>query len=109
MGGRGLHWLGRVRRHPDVEIVAFVESYQDSIERAVNEHRVARAAIYAPFARALVLPVVALEKKATQDERLEDVSEQIFPITKGRDAQCQGQRTARQQVSRNVFHEVKAR
>ena len=46
LGGRGLYWLDNARRHPDVEIVAFVEPYQGSIDRAVNQHQVAREAIF---------------------------------------------------------------
>ena len=53
LGGRGLHWLGNVRRHPDVEVVAFVEPYQGSIARAVEQHGVPRAAVFSSLASAI--------------------------------------------------------
>ncbi len=53
LGGRGLHWLGNARRHPDVEIVAFVEPYEGSITRAVEKHDVARDTIFASLDEAI--------------------------------------------------------
>ena len=53
LGGRGLHWLDNARRHPNVDIVAFVEPYQGSIDRAVKEHKVAREAIFASLDAAI--------------------------------------------------------
>ena len=46
LGGRGLHWLSAARKHPDVDVVSFVEPYQGSIDRAVQQHDVPRAAIF---------------------------------------------------------------
>ncbi|RYX82358.1 Gfo/Idh/MocA family oxidoreductase [bacterium] len=46
LGGRGLYWLGHLRRRDDVEIVAFVEPYAGSIDRAVEKHGVARDSIF---------------------------------------------------------------
>lgn len=46
LGGRGLYWLGNLRRRDDVEIAAFVEPFQGSIDRAVNEYGVARDTIF---------------------------------------------------------------
>ena len=53
LGGRGLHWLGHARRHPATEIVAFVEPYEGSIARAVEQHGVPRAAIFASLGEAI--------------------------------------------------------
>ena len=46
LGGRGLYWLGNLRQRDDVEVVAFVEPFAGSIERSVQEHRVARETIF---------------------------------------------------------------
>lgn len=46
LGGRGLHWLRAMRAHENVEIIGFVEPFEGSIKRAVNEHNVARDAIF---------------------------------------------------------------
>lgn len=46
LGGRGLYWLDNARRHPNIDVVAFVEPYEGSITRAVNEHQVARDTIF---------------------------------------------------------------
>ena len=53
LGGRGLYWLDNARRHPDVEVVAFVEPYEGSITRAVEKHGVARATIFASLDEAI--------------------------------------------------------
>ncbi len=46
LGGRGLYWLDNARRHQNVEVVGFVEPYEGSISRAVNEYQVARDLIF---------------------------------------------------------------
>ena len=53
LGGRGLYWLDNARRHPDVEVVAFVEPDEGSIARAVEQHKVARDAIFPSLAEAI--------------------------------------------------------
>ena len=53
LGGRGLYWLDNARRHPNIDVVAFVEPYQGSIDRAVNEHKVARDTIFASLDEAI--------------------------------------------------------
>jgi predicted dehydrogenase len=53
LGGRGLYWLGNLRRRDDIEVVAFVEPFQGSIDRAVNEHNVPRELIFATLDEAI--------------------------------------------------------
>ena len=53
LGGRGLYWLGNLRRRDDVEVVAFVEPFEGSIQRAVEKHDVAREAIFSSLAQAI--------------------------------------------------------
>ena len=53
LGGRGLYWLDNARRHPDVDIVAFVEPYEGSIARAVEKYDVARDTIFASLDEAI--------------------------------------------------------
>ena len=53
LGGRGLHWLSAARKHPDVEVVAFVEPYEGSIARAVEQYDVPREAIFASLDEAI--------------------------------------------------------
>ena len=53
LGGRGLYWLDNARNHPNVEVVAFVEPFQGSIDRAVNEHNVARDTIFSSLDEAI--------------------------------------------------------
>ena len=53
LGGRGLYWLDNARKHPNVDVVAFVEPYQGSIDRAVNEHEVARETIFSSLDEAI--------------------------------------------------------
>lgn len=40
LGGRGLHWLSAVRAYDGVEAVAFVEPFEGSAQRAINDHGV---------------------------------------------------------------------
>ncbi len=53
LGGRGLYWLGNARKHPDVDVVAFVEPYEGSITRAVEQHDVARDTIFSSLDEAI--------------------------------------------------------
>ena len=53
LGGRGLYWLDNARRHPNVDVVAFVEPYDGSISRAVEQHDVARDTIFASLDEAI--------------------------------------------------------
>ncbi len=53
LGGRGLYWLDNARRHPDVDIVAFVEPYEGAITRAVEKYGVARDTIFASLDEAI--------------------------------------------------------
>ena len=53
LGGRGLHWLSAVRRRDDVDVVAFVEPFEGSIARAVEQHDVPREAIFASLDEAI--------------------------------------------------------
>lgn len=46
LGGRGLHWLKAMRQRDDVEFVGFVEPYEGSITRAVEQHGVSRQLIF---------------------------------------------------------------
>ena len=46
LGGRGRHWLRDCRRHPDVEIIAYVEPAAENRERAVRELEVPEAQIF---------------------------------------------------------------
>ena len=46
LGGQGLSWLGDIRKRDDVEIVAFVEPFEASITRAVEQHSVPRERIF---------------------------------------------------------------
>ncbi len=46
LGGRGLHWLSAMRQRDDVEFVGFVEPYEGSITRAVEQHQVPRELIF---------------------------------------------------------------
>ena len=53
LGGRGLHWLRAVRAYDGVDAVAFVEPFQGSIDRAVNEHSVPREQIFSSLDEAI--------------------------------------------------------
>jgi len=53
LGGRGLHWLRSMRDRDDVEFAGFVEPYEGSITRAVNEHNVPRDIIFPTLDAAL--------------------------------------------------------
>ena len=53
LGGRGLYWLGNLRKRDDIEVVGFVEPFQGSIERAVTQHGVARETIFASLDEAI--------------------------------------------------------
>ena len=53
LGGRGLYWLDNARKHPNVEVVAFVEPYEGSISRAVEQYGVSRDAIFASLDEAI--------------------------------------------------------
>ena len=53
LGSRGLYWLDNARRHPDVDIVAFVEPYEGSIARATEKHGVARDTIFSSLDEAI--------------------------------------------------------
>jgi predicted dehydrogenase len=46
LGGRGLHWLKAMRLRDDIEFVAFVEPFEGSITRAVEQHAVPRELIF---------------------------------------------------------------
>lgn len=46
LGGRGLSWLKAMRERDDVEFVAFVEPFEGSITRAVEQHGVPRELIF---------------------------------------------------------------
>lgn len=46
LGGRGLHWLRAMQERDDLEFVGFVEPYQPSITRAVEEQGVPRDLIF---------------------------------------------------------------
>ena len=46
LGGRGLHWLSAMRQRDDVEFVGFVEPFEGSITRAVEQHDVPRDLIF---------------------------------------------------------------
>lgn len=46
LGGRGLHWLSAARKHQGVDVVAFVEPYEGSITRAVEQYQVPRDTIF---------------------------------------------------------------
>ncbi len=46
LGGQGLSWLSDISKRDDVEIVAFVEPFEASITRAVEQHFVPRDAIF---------------------------------------------------------------
>ncbi len=46
LGGRGLHWLRAMREREDVEFVGFVEPYEGSIIRAVEQNQVPRELIF---------------------------------------------------------------
>jgi predicted dehydrogenase len=53
LGGRGLHWLGHMRKRDDVEFVGFVEPYEGSITRAVEQYEVPRELIFASLDEAI--------------------------------------------------------
>ncbi len=53
LGGRGLHWLSAIRKRDDVQIVGFVEPYQGSIDRAVNDFQVPREQIFGTLDEAI--------------------------------------------------------
>jgi predicted dehydrogenase len=53
LGGRGLYWLGVMRKRDDVEIVAFVEPFEGSITRAVEQYGVPRERIFASLDEAI--------------------------------------------------------
>ena len=46
LGGRGLHWLRAMKTRDDVEFVGFVEPFEGSITRAVEQHGVPRELIF---------------------------------------------------------------
>ncbi len=53
LGGRGLSWLKAMRERDDVEFVGFVEPYEASITRAVEQHQVPRELIFASLGEAI--------------------------------------------------------
>ncbi|PQV64719.1 putative dehydrogenase [Abditibacterium utsteinense] len=53
LGGRGLHWLQAMRDRDDVEFVAFVEPFEASIARAVDEYQVPRELIFSSLDEAI--------------------------------------------------------
>lgn len=53
LGGRGLHWLKAMRERDDVEFVGFVEPFEGSITRAVEEHGVPRGLIFPSLKEAI--------------------------------------------------------
>ena len=46
LGGRGLHWLSAMRQRDDIEQIVFVEPYEGSITRAVEQYGVPREHIF---------------------------------------------------------------
>jgi predicted dehydrogenase len=46
LGGRGLHWLRVMRQREDVEVVGFVEPFEGSVTRAVEQYEVPRNLIF---------------------------------------------------------------
>lgn len=65
LGGRGLHWLSAMRQRDDVEFVGFVEPYEGSITRAVEQHNVPRE---------LIFPTLDAAIAATQADFVLDVT-----------------------------------
>ncbi len=53
LGGRGLHWLRAIRVRDDVEISGFVEPFEGSITRAVNDFNVPREQIFGSLDEAI--------------------------------------------------------
>jgi predicted dehydrogenase len=53
LGGRGLHWLQAMKTRDDVEFVGFVEPFEGSITRAVEQHGVPRELIFASLDEAI--------------------------------------------------------
>ena len=46
LGNQGLSWLGDIKKYEGAKIVAFVEPFEASQKRAVEEHGIAREAIF---------------------------------------------------------------
>lgn len=65
LGGRGLHWLRNMRDRDDVEMAAFVEPFEGSITRAVNEYDVPRD---------LIFPTLEAAIKSTKADFVLDVT-----------------------------------
>ena len=53
LGGRGLYWVGQLKPREDCEIVGYVEPYEPSRQRAINEYGIPAEQIFSSLDEAL--------------------------------------------------------
>ncbi|MDF2439452.1 MAG: hypothetical protein JWN98_436, partial [Abditibacteriota bacterium] len=78
LGGRGLHWVRQVRQRSDCEIVGYVEPFEGSITRAVEQHDVPRNQIFATLDDAIANTAADFVLDVTPPKVHHEVAEKAF-------------------------------
>jgi predicted dehydrogenase len=78
LGGRGLHWLNAVRAYDGVDVVAFVEPWEQNQQRAANEFGVPRERIFNTLDEAIANSDAQFVLDVTPPKVHREVAEKAF-------------------------------